>query len=146
VCLCHRPHQRWNLQARYLHPTSNSTHIFTSLPMRVLFCDRPAIVPTLRSLVVQLNVPPSSTSSQLSWKVHPRMMLPGNQQDCFGQHYHSRTVHCDLSNGPKRKRKSAGGRKTQGRDAVKALLNGLNSKWYVCLTVTVRSCSDRRFF
>ena len=50
----------------------------------------------------------------------------------------------DLSDGPKRK--SAGGRKLKGRDAVKALLNGLNSKWYVCATVTVRSCSDRRFF
>ena len=50
----------------------------------------------------------------------------------------------DLSDGPKRK--SASGRKLKGRDAVKALLNGLNSKWYISLTVTVPSCSDRRFF
>jgi len=36
-----------------------------------------------------------------------------------------------LSDRPKRK--SAGGRrKFKGQDAVKALLNGLNSKWYVC--------------
>jgi cell division control protein 6 len=35
----------------------------------------------------------------------------------------------ELSDGPKRK--FAGGRKPKGRDAVKALLNGLNSKWYV---------------
>jgi cell division control protein 6 len=36
--------------------------------------------------------------------------------------------------GDRPKRKSVGGRKLKGRDAVKALLNGLNSKWYVCLT------------
>src|SRR6267378_6459595 len=85
-----------------LHP-----HLYFPAHVRALLrstCDS-----SNTEMVVQLNVPPSSTSSQLSWKVHPRMTLPRNQQDSFGQHYHSQIVHSDLSNWPKRKSAGAQG-------------------------------------